>query len=216
MSRRRHGLTYDRDLAARALAGADPRLARVIERSGPCALEARAGQPFDWLLRAIVGQQLSGRAAAAILGRLHAAAGLEIATPDAILTLSPDALRTAGLSRAKIVYVRELATAALDGTLPALAQLRRMDDEAVVERLTRLPGVGRWTVEMLLIFGLGRPDVLPLGDVGLRRGFARVFGERAAGSPSGLARRGERWRPWRSVASWYLWRVAGEPAPRRR
>jgi 3-methyladenine DNA glycosylase/8-oxoguanine DNA glycosylase len=121
-------------------------------------------------------------------------------------------LRGAGLSRAKIASLRDLAARSAGGQVPSLAALARMDDEAIVEALTAIRGVGRWTVEMLLMFRLGRPDVLPLADFGIRKGFAKVFRSRRAradglASPAEIARRGERWRPYRSVASWYLWRA---------
>ncbi|MFN2431346.1 MAG: DNA-3-methyladenine glycosylase [Gemmatimonadota bacterium] len=212
-ARRAHGLGYDREDAAAELARADPRLAALIARVGPCRLEARPDHtPFDWLLRSVVHQQLSGRSASAILGRVETLlAGVEGGRPESLLAIPEEALRGAGLSGAKTASLRDLAARTLDGTVPATARLRRMSDEAVVERLTAVRGVGRWTVEMLLIFGLGRPDVLPLDDHGVRRGYARALGRRRLPTAGQLARRGERWRPWRSVASWYLWRAAELP-----
>jgi DNA-3-methyladenine glycosylase II len=116
-------------------------------------------------------------------------------------------LRGAGLSNAKTAALRDLAARTVDGTVPPMARVRRMEDEAIIERLTLVRGVGRWTVEMLLLFRLGRPDVMPLGDLGVRKGFARTFGRRGVPEPPVVARRAERWRPYRSVATWYLWRA---------
>jgi DNA-3-methyladenine glycosylase II len=124
-----------------------------------------------------------------------------------ILETSVERLRAAGLSAAKAAAVKDLATRTLEGTVPTMAQVRRMSDEEIIERLTTVRGIGRWTVEMLLLFRLGRPDVLPLGDLGVRKGFARTFNRRALLDPLVLHRRAERWRPYRSVASWYLWRA---------
>jgi DNA-3-methyladenine glycosylase II len=123
------------------------------------------------------------------------------------LEISPDRLRAAGLSTAKTAALRDLAARTLDGTVPSLSRVRRMEDEEIVARLTAVRGIGRWTVEMFLIFKLGRPDVLPLGDLGVRKGFGRTFGKRKLPEPTVMSRRGERWRPYRSVASWYLWRA---------
>jgi 3-methyladenine DNA glycosylase/8-oxoguanine DNA glycosylase len=133
-----------------------------------------------------------------------------------VLATSDEALRGAGLSRAKLESLRDLALRTSRGAIPTLAELASMDDEAIVERLTAVRGIGRWTVEMLLIFRLGRPDVLPLADYGIKKGFAQVFTRRRAQAPAlptpvELARRGERWRPFRSVASWYLWRALDTP-----
>jgi 3-methyladenine DNA glycosylase/8-oxoguanine DNA glycosylase len=155
-----------------------------------------------------VDQQLSGKAAATILGRVLALySPRRFPRPRDILATPPERLRAAGLSAAKVAAVRDLAARTLDGTVPSMARVRRMADEEIVERLTAVRGVGRWTVEMLLMFRLGRPDVLPLGDLGVRNGFARTFGRRVLSDPRVLSRRGERWRPYRSVASWYLWRA---------
>jgi 3-methyladenine DNA glycosylase/8-oxoguanine DNA glycosylase len=163
---------------------------------------------FTALLRSIVYQQLSGKAAATILVRVHQLfAPRRSPTPGELLEISPERLRAAGLSAAKTAAVRDLAARTLDGTVPPLARIRRMEDEEIIERLTVVRGIGRWTAEMLLIFRLGRPDVLPLSDLGVRKGFGITFRARKLPEPSVMARRGERWRPYRSVASWYLWRA---------
>ena len=163
---------------------------------------------FTALLRSIVYQQLSGRAAATILGRVtELFAPRRFPTPRALLEIPPERLRQAGLSAAKTAAVRDLASRTLDGTVPSLASIRRMDDEAIIERLTVVRGIGRWTAEMLLMFRLGRPDVLAVSDLGLRKGFQLTFHTRKLPEASAMTRRGERWRPYRSVASWYLYRA---------
>ena len=205
--RRVGALPYDAAEAVRSLSEADPRLGRLIGEVGPYRLELeRLASPFASLAEAVVHQQLTRKAAATIFARLKAAIGEAQPTPAALLSAPPDRLREAGLSAAKVLALRDLAEKTIDGTVPKLALLRRLPDDAIVERLTAVRGIGRWTVEMLLLFRLGRPDVLPLDDLGIRKGFARTFGLRELPAPKEVARRGERWRPYRSVASWYLWR----------
>ena len=204
-----NGLCYDPEAARRHLMTADPALGRLIERVGPFAMQRQTSSSiFAALFRSIVYQQLSGKAAETILGR---AVGLfapkRFPTPSDVLDIAPERLRAAGLSAAKLAAVRDLAARTLDGTVPTMARVRRMTDEEIVECLTMIRGVGRWTVEMLLLFWLGRPDVLPVGDLGIRKGFARTFRSRALPEAATITRRGERWRPYRSVASWYLWRA---------
>ena len=195
--------------AARAIAKADPLLGRLIRRVGPCRLKLDAMKsPFAALAEAIVYQQLTGRAAATIHGRVLALfRPRRVLSPDEVLAAPHEALRGAGLSRAKIAALKDPAAKTKDGTVPPLHHLRKMGEEEIIERLTRVRGVGRWTVEMLLIFRLGRPDVLPAGDYGIRKGFARAFRTRALPTPRQVLRRGERWRPHRTTASWYLWRA---------
>ena len=200
-------LKYDPAHAVATISAADRRLARLIERAGPFTLRPeRMHSPFHALMRAIVYQQLSGKAAATILGRVLELfpGGVE---PAALLACPPATLRAAGMSHAKIAAVRDLAEKSLDGTVPTLPRLRRLDDAEVLERLSQVRGVGRWTVEMLLIFRLGRGDVLPVGDLGVRRGFMLTYGGDEMPTPDAMTRRAERWRPYRSVASWYLWRA---------
>ena len=203
------GLAYDPDVACRHLTSADPRLAELIARAGAFTMRPEPTQSlFAALLESIVYQQLSGRAAATILGRvLLLYRPRPGPRPQDILDTPPERLRAAGLSAAKTLALLDLAARTLDGTVPSMARVRRMDDEEIIERLTTVRGVGRWTVEMLLLFRLGRPDVLPVGDLGVRKGFARTFGRRALKDPAVMVRRAERWRPYRSVASWYMWRA---------
>jgi 3-methyladenine DNA glycosylase/8-oxoguanine DNA glycosylase len=203
------GLDYDPVLACRHLSDADPMLGALIERVGPCLLRPRRTQSlFAAVARAIVYQQLSGSAAATILGRVQALyAPKRFPTPRDILATPPERLRAAGLSTAKTAALRDLAERSLDGTVPTMRGVRLMGDEEVIERLVQVRGVGRWTAEMLLMFRLGRGDVLPVSDLGIRKGFALTFGNRRLPAAITIERRAERWRPYRSVACWYLWRA---------
>jgi DNA-3-methyladenine glycosylase II len=204
----RSGFCYDPRAAVEQLSAADPILARIIERAGPFTLELRRlHSPFEALARNIVFQQLHGNAAAAIHGRVVALFGKERLHPEDILAAPEEELRAAGLSRAKLASLKDLAAKTLDGTVPTLARLRRMRDEEIIERLTQVRGIGRWTVEMLLMFRLGRPDVLPVGDYAVRKGYAVAYSLKEMPRPAELELYGERWRPYRSVASWYMWRV---------
>ena len=207
------GLAYDPEAACRHLTEADPRLAAVIARAGAFTMRPEPTQSlFNALLESIVYQQLSGKAAATILGRVQRLYRPRRGPrPQDILDTPPELLRGAGLSAAKTLAVRDLAARTLDGTVPAMARVRRMSDEEIIERLTTVRGIGRWTVEMLLLFRLGRPDVLTLGDLGVRKGFALTINRRGLTDPKVLSRRAERWRPYRSVASWYLWRALDGP-----
>ncbi len=206
-----HGFGFDPAVAVAHLRAADPALGRLIDAVGPFGMRVKVTPSvFAALAEAIVYQQLSGKAAATIHGRLcdlfpRAPAG---PTPERILRARDDSLRAAGLSRPKILALRDLARRCAEGHVPTLAQLHAMENEAIVERLTAVRGIGRWTVEMLLMFRLGRPDVLPLDDLGIRKGYAAAFGKREPPARDALERRGRRWQPWRTVASWYLWRAA--------
>ena len=205
----RHGVALSH-FAAR-----DPRFARAIAQFGPCGLDRGRATPFEALLKSIVHQQLAGAAARTIHGRVLALfPGPRPSAPE-LVSLSDEALRGAGLSRNKLAAVRDLALHAIAGAVPDRRVLQRWSDDRVVEQLTAVRGIGRWTVEMFLMFELGRPDVLPLDDLGVRKGFTRVFGSKGSErlDRDHLAARGERWRPHRSVASWYLWRLAELPAP---
>jgi methylated-DNA-[protein]-cysteine S-methyltransferase len=205
------GPGFDARAAVEHLRAADPALARVVDAVGPCRLALRTTPSvFTALAEAIVYQQLTGKAAATIYARVCAlfARPHEGPTPDQILRASDTRLRGAGLSRAKLLALRDLARRTRAGEIPTLAEVRGMPDEAVIERLTAVRGIGRWTVEMLLIFRLGRPDVLPADDYGVRKGYALAFGTRALPSRREVEARGARWRPYRTVASWYLWRAA--------
>jgi DNA-3-methyladenine glycosylase II len=184
-------------------------MAALMDRIGPPKLRARRLPPFESLVHAIIHQQLSGRAAGTILARFRALFGGEgFPTPATVLQASASQLRSAGLSRPKAGYVLGLAQKAFDGHIPTLEECDRMTDAQLVERLISLKGVGRWTVEMLLIFNLGRPDVLPVHDLGVRKGFQLGYRKRKLPEPEQLARYGLRWAPYRTTAAWYLWRAA--------
>ena len=203
-------LPYDPDVAINVLTQADPPLARLIEQVGPFELELRSvdSSPFDALMRAIIYQQLSGKAAATIHRRVLALfPGDALPDPEEILAVPEDSLRGSGMSRAKVAAVKDLAAKTLDGVVPPIEYLHEMDDESIIDRLTAVRGIGRWTAEMLLIFYLGRPDVLPVTDLGVRKGFMLTYGLDDLPKPSELADYGQRWQPYRSVASWYLWRA---------
>jgi len=176
---------------------------------GPCRLEIATRQsPYEALFESIVYQQLTGQAAATIYARTCKLFGSRrCPRPEAVAAATIDLLRSAGLSRSKAEAIQDLARHALDGTIPTRAKAEKLSDDEIVERLTAVRGVGRWTVEMFLIFSLGRPDVLPVDDYGVKKGFARTFGRRVLPRPKELANHGERWRPFRTVASWYLWRA---------
>jgi DNA-3-methyladenine glycosylase II len=206
-------LLFDPEEAVSHLSGADGTLARLVSIVGPFEMEIRRlSNPFEALARNIIYQQLNGTAAATIhLRVLTALGGKGRMRPQSVLEASDEELRGAGLSRNKMMALKDLAAKSLDGTVPTLARLRRMDDEEIIERLTQVRGVGRWTAEMLLMFRLGRPDVLPVGDYGVRKGFSLVYGTEDLPTPKGLARYGERWRPYRTVASWYMWRALDLP-----
>ncbi|HTD11914.1 MAG TPA: hypothetical protein VK676_07595 [Steroidobacteraceae bacterium] len=201
----------------------DPVLGRVIRAAGPLRIEVRDHEPFEALAQAIAHQQLNGTAANTILKRLVAACGKNaFPTPQAILDASTATVRAAGFSFAKVAALKDLASKTLAAVVPDRRTLATLDDAAIIERLTQVRGVGRWTVEMLLMFQLGRPDVLPVDDFGVRAGFRAAYGLRSLPKPKVLALWGERWKPYRSAAAWYLWRAlelerAGKlPAPRER
>ena len=203
------GFGYEPAEAVGHLSTVDPVLARLMERVGPYALEIRRLQnPFEALARNIIYQQLHGNAAAAIHRRVLNLFDQQRLEPRGVLAAPEEELRGAGLSAAKLAALKDLAAKTLDGTVPSLVRLRRMEDEEIIARLTGVRGIGRWTVEMLLIFRLGRPDVLPVGDYAVRKGFALVYGLGELPKPKELAAHGALWRPYRSVASWYLWRAS--------
>ena len=205
---------FDPVAAVEHLRRADPALAQVIDAVGPFRMRLdRTSSLFLALAEAIVYQQLTGKAAATIFARVRALFPRphEDLSPLQIRDASDSKLRGAGLSRSKLLSLRDLADKTLAGFLPSLAEVHHLDDATIIDRLTEVRGIGRWTVEMLLIFRLGRPDVLPVDDYGVRKGFAAAFRKRDLPAPAELERRGQRWRPYRSVASWYLWRAA-EPS----
>lgn len=185
---------------------ADPVLGGIIDRVGPCRLEARrTGTHYDALVRSIVFQQLSGKAARTIHERFRAIYPRRRPRPELVLATSDAVLRAAGLSRQKIGYLRDLSARVADRSLP-LAHLGRLPDDAIIEHLVQVKGIGRWTVQMFLMFRLGRPDVLPELDLGVQNAIQRAYGLRKRPTPKEVLRIGERWRPYASVASWYLWR----------
>jgi DNA-3-methyladenine glycosylase II len=187
----------------------DAVLKRVIRQVGPFTLKPAQRQPYEALVRAIAHQQVHGRAAEAILGRFIALcpeAGFP--APESVLALTPEAMRGAGLSANKVLAIRDIAEKAALGVIPNRAAARRLSDEVLIERLVALRGVGRWTVEMLLIFTLGRADILPVDDFGVREGYRVAAGLPEQPKPKALAEIGEAWAPFRTTAAWYLWRAA--------
>jgi DNA-3-methyladenine glycosylase II len=207
---------FDLEAAAAVLARRDRALGRWMKRIGPLDM-AGWRRPFDTvdaLARAILYQQLSGKAAATIVSRVEAAAGARKLVPAALARLDDAALRACGVSGNKVLALRDLCRRAEAGEVPAARAMAGLDDATLVERLTAVRGIGRWTVEMLLIFRLGRPDVLPVDDLGVRKGAAVLDGLEAAPTPKALQARGEAWGPYRTLASLYLWRIAdGEGVP---
>jgi DNA-3-methyladenine glycosylase II len=216
---------YDSAAAIAQLSAADPKLGQLIERAGPFTLRVSSGlSPFEALVESIVYQQLHGKAAATIHRRLldgfepggSQNGGGGHFSAQQLLDCPNEQLRAAGLSHNKSLALRDLAAKTIDGTVPTLAVIRRMSDDNIIEHLTQVRGIGRWTVEMLLMFRLGRPDVFPVSDYGVRKGFALTFqGLKPSKKvvPSDLPdaetmqRRGKKWAPWRSIASWYMWRA---------
>ncbi len=202
------GLQYNPEEAIGVLSRSDNVMAELINRAGPFRLEMRSMKsPFESLLQSIVYQQLSGKAAATILHRVLALFPKGQVSPEVLLQLADADLRAAGLSRAKLAAARDLAVKTTEGLVPTAEHLYAMTDEEVITRLTAVRGIGRWTAEMLLIFYLGRPDVLPVSDLGVRKGYRLVYKQEELPLPNALLSYGERWRPYRSVASWYLWRA---------
>ena len=200
--------SYNVSAAIRHLRGSHPRMAALIEQVGPCDLTTHTRPPFEALVQSIVYQQLNGRAAATILGRVLAIyAPRSFPTPQDILATEDALLRAAGLSRAKTAAVKSLAQHALDRVVPTRAQAVRLSNEVLIERLTRVRGIGRWTVEMFLIFGLSRPDVWPVLDFGVRKGLGLAFGKRSIPTPKQAMPFGRKFTPYGSVAAWYFWRA---------
>ncbi len=195
------------------LAATDPRLAALIARSLRYNVKpAQSLRPFDALAESIAYQQLSGKAAATIFGRVRALYPRQkYLDPKKILATPDDSFRAAGLSRSKIAALKDLAAKTIDGTVPSARAIAQMSDEEIIVRLTEVRGIGRWTVEMLLLFDLGRPDVWPVDDYGVRKGFAKIFGRRKLPTPKQLMKFGDKWRPYRSMAAWYFWRALDVP-----
>lgn len=199
---------FDMDQALAHLARSDERLAAVIARARPFRLrpQPRHG-PYEALLEAIVYQSISGKAAKVVMHRVKRLAGGCCPAPEQVRRMRATTLRRAGLSAAKCAAAKDLARATLSGLVPTLAEARRMSDQELVDRLVTIRGIGAWTVEMFLIFRLGRPDVWPVHDYGVRKGFALVYDWPRLPAARELSEQGERWRPYRTLAAWYLWRA---------
>jgi DNA-3-methyladenine glycosylase II len=219
---------FDLRLAMDTLAAKDPQLAPLIKETEEFRIEDDgSGSPYEILVEAITHQSISGKAAATIFGRIKALGSNDLVpSPEQMLKLRKPALRKAGLSGAKVLAMKDLAKKTIDGVVPTLEQAEKLSDEDLVERLVSVRGIGTWTVEMFLIFRLGRPDVLPIHDLGVKKGWSVTYGKKYMPKPKELLAFGERWRPYRTVASWYMWRAcqrAGNaalrkirPAPTRR
>jgi DNA-3-methyladenine glycosylase II len=219
---------YDASKAILDLSSADPKLGKLIERAGPFKLRVASTQsPFEALVESIIYQQLHGKAAATIHRRMiesfHDLCGIgNHPSAQHLLDCPNEQLRAAGLSKNKMLALRDLAAKTIDGTVPDLKHIRRMSDEAIIEHFTQVRGIGRWTTEMFLMFRLGRPNVLPVDDYGVRKGFALTFGKLKPTDkvtpmdlpkPDVMRRRAKKWQPWCSVASWYLWRACDLAKP---
>src|SRR3989442_8001862 len=203
----------DHDQAHRHLSASHPRMAELIANSRRYNVAPAVSiRPFDALAESIAYQQQNEKAAASIGIPVRALYQKRKRLDPAKVLATPDeTLRAAGLSRAKIAAIKDLAAKTLDGTVPSSRALLRMSDDEIVARLTTVRGIGRWTVEMLLLFDLGRPDVWPVDDYGVRKGFAKTFGKRQLPTPKQLMKHGEQWRPYRSLAAWYFWRALDQP-----
>ena len=207
----RHTRGFDTDAAREHLAKRDRKLAKWMERVGPLPADPRWRKPFDpvdALARAILYPQLSGKAAATIVGRVEAAIASDRFHCDTLARIDDAALRACGVSGNKTLALRDLAAREGRGEIPTLRQMATLDNEAIIAALVPIRGIGRWTVEMMLMFRLGRPDVLPIDDLGIRKGAQLVDKLDAMPAPKALLARGERWGPFRTYASLYLWRIA--------
>jgi DNA-3-methyladenine glycosylase II len=197
--------------AEQHLSAQDEDFALLIARVGPSRLATASREPYEALVRAVAHQQLHGRAAERILGRLlELHPGEAFPTPASLLALPDEAFRACGFSGSKATAIRSICDHAARGVVPSADEAAALADETLIERLVAIRGVGRWTVEMLLIFTLGRPDVLPVDDFGVREGWKLIKRLDAQPRPRELARIGEAWGPWRSTAAWYLWRASDE------
>jgi 3-methyladenine DNA glycosylase/8-oxoguanine DNA glycosylase len=196
----------DHRKSVRYLKRADPVLATIIEAVGPFRLQLRTeGTHFEALTRSIVFQQLSGKAAGTILSRFNDLYPDRSPTPEAVLATSDERLRSVGLSRQKIGYMRDLASKVVSGDLP-LDRVEAMDDEDLIAHLVQVKGIGRWTAQMFLMFRLGRPDVLPELDLGIQNAIKKAYRKRKRPMPKDVKKTGAKWSPYSSVACWYLWR----------
>ncbi|HXX71164.1 MAG TPA: DNA-3-methyladenine glycosylase [Candidatus Acidoferrum sp.] len=211
-------LPFDHVDALAHLSRVDKRLAGLMQRVGTFQLRLdECDSVYESLLEAIMHQSIAGKAAQAIFQRIRAlGSNGNCPTPEQLLRVSTRTLRRCGLSNAKVAAVRDLAQKTLDGVVPTLAQAEKMSDQELVDRLVSVRGIGAWTVEMFLIFRLGRPDVLPIHDYGVQKGYAITYRKRAIPRPQELLQFGERWRPYRTVASWYMWRAVHLAGPNAR
>jgi DNA-3-methyladenine glycosylase II len=202
-------LPFDLAEATRHLSAKDETLAALIAETAQFHTDAHAAQsPYEALLESIAYQSISGKAAATIFARIKALSGNgRPPSPEQMLKLRTPTLRKAGLSGAKVLAMKDLARKTIDGIVPTREQAEKMSDEELVERLDSVRGIGAWTVEMFLIFNLGRPDVLPIHDLGVQKGWSVAYGKKHMPKPKELLAFGERWRPYRTVASWYMWRA---------
>ena len=202
-------LPFDLRVAKAALAAKDERLARLIEETVEFQIEMESmDSPYEALMESIAYQSISGKAAATIFARIKALGTNDRPpTPQEMLKLRPQKLRKAGLSGAKVLAMKDLAQKTIDGVVPTMEQAQKMSDEELVERLVSVRGIGAWTVEMFLIFRLGRPDVLPIHDLGVKKGWSVTYGKKRMPKPKELLAFGERWRTYRTLASWYMWRA---------
>jgi DNA-3-methyladenine glycosylase II len=201
------------DDARRHLSATDARMAELIARSRRYNIApSLVIRPFDALAESIAYQQLSGKAAATIWGRVRALYPKKKYLDPKLVLATPDRkLRAAGLSRSKVAALKDLAVKTIDGTVPTGRALAKMTDEEIIERLVSVRGIGRWTVEMLLLFDLGRPDVWPAADYGVQKGLAKTFGKRKLPTPKQMIKLGKKFQPYRSVAAWYFWRALDKP-----
>src|SRR5258708_3821391 len=200
---------FDLSAAMTHLAACDTHIAELLADTVPFQMDSAPLQsPYEALLESIAYQSISGKAAATIFGRIKALSGNGRApSPEQMLKLRKPVLRKAGLSGAKILAMKDLAQKTIEGVVPTLEQAEKLSDEELVERLVSVRGIGAWTVEMFLIFRLGRPDVLPIHDLGVKKGWSITYGKKHMPKPKELLAFGERWRPYRTVASWYMWRA---------
>ena len=208
-------LPFDHAVAHEHLSRSDKRLAALIERVGEFAFKLdECDSVYESLLEAILHQSIAGKAAQAIFARIKAlGSNGNCPTPEELLRVSKRTLRKVGLSKAKIAAVRDLAQKTIDGVVPTIEQAEKMSDQELVDRLISVRGIGAWTVEMFLIFRLGRPDVLPIHDYGVQKGWAITYRKKSIPKPKELLKFGERWRPYRTVASWYMWRAVQLAGP---
>jgi DNA-3-methyladenine glycosylase II len=203
------------DEVHRYLSGSDKRLAALIARSQRYEITPSLNvRPFDALAESIAYQQLSGKAAATIWKRVRKIFGRrKFLDPKLVLATPDEKFRAAGLSRSKVAALKDLAAKTLDRTVPTARALAKMSDQEIIERLVQVRGIGRWTVEMLLLFDLGRPDVWPVHDYGVRKGFAKIFGKRKLPTPKQMEKHGAKFSPYRSALAWYCWRALDKPKP---